>query len=434
MEGELAGERIGNCYLENLIGSGSFSDVYRAFNTDSSRDVACKVLKRNTSEIKREARALLSLRGHSNIVEVYDVGYDNGRHFIEMELCSSSLADRISSVGLPRGEAVDIALQVLAGLEHAHSKRIIHRDIKPENVLLSSSGQVKLCDFGLYRELKQQLKSSWATLTNPGIARSLRNSFESSDVIAGTLAYMAPEQMKGRSDERSDLFSVGTLLYKMLTGDEPLYTYESVGDKGLDDVILKSRNKSPAERFSSARLMALDLRLARLSFDSVDTSPFEWDKPVSRPKKPRQNNPAPVKQQNNEDQYEMRGCCLASMMYVPAAIAMIYGAVQGFGYNAVETLASAGIGAFAGAFSHTLFTALKDRKNLEAGKEATMAVLGAVSGTLAGAGIYGFLPDNFLENFSEYMRVFGCGISGGVSSLVADMIWVEIIRELFYND
>jgi hypothetical protein len=414
MRGDLAGGTFGNCYLENLVGSGAFSDVYEAFDACRCEKVACKVLKKNTSQIQREARALLSLKGHPNIVEVYDVGYDNGRHFIEMELCNGSLADRLGSSFLSSAEAVEIAIQVLSGLEHAHKKRIVHRDIKPENVLFSSSGQVKLCDFGLYKELKQQLKSSWATLTNPGVlAFGLSNSFESSDVVAGTLAYMAPEQMQGRSDERSDLFSVGTMFYRMLKGDEPLYTYESVGDKRLDDIILKSRNKDPGQRFQSAAEMRSAL---------MDT-PAEWDVPAAVPF---------VKQESSAEEAGT-GALVACLSSVPVAAALLYCAAKGFGYDFVETLASAGIGSFAGAYFNVASDSLKFKRygiKMPVEHAEGIGALGAVAGALLGGAVYGILPDSFLDSFSEYVRVIGSGVSAGLAAVVLDS-FILSIRDFF---
>jgi len=415
MRGDLAGGTFGNCYLENLVGSGAFSDVYKAFDACRCEKVACKVLNKNTSQIQREARALLSLKGHPNIVEVYDVGYDQGRHYISMELCSNSLADRLSARNLSKEEAVDVAVQVLSGLEYAHAKGIIHRDIKPENILFDRDGAVKLGDFGLYKELKQRLKSSWATLTNPGVlAVGLSNSFDSSDdVIAGTLAYMAPEQMHGQADERSDLFSVGTMFYRMLKGDEPLYTYESVGDKRLDDIILKSRNKDPGQRFQSAAEMRLAL---------MDT-PAEWDVPATVPF---------VKQESSAEEVDT-GALVACLSSVPIAAALLYCTAKGFGYDFVETLASAGIGSFAGAYFNVASDSLKFKRygiKMPVEHAEGIGTLGAVAGTLLGGAVYGILPDSFLDSFSEYVRVIGSGVSAGLAAVVLDSFILRI-RDFF---
>lgn len=406
MQENLSGQKLGNCYLKALVGRGSFSEVYAAIDTVSCRPVACKVLRKCTAQVKGEAKALLALKGHPHIVDIYSVGYDNGHHFIEMELCKGSLADRLKENRLNCDEAAGIALQVLSGLGYAHDMQILHRDIKPENILFAGDGRVKLCDFGLYKHVKQRMKSSRATWVNPNLhSHGFRNSAESSAAVAGTLAYMAPEQMLGVSDERSDLFSVGTLLYRMIAGDEPLYTYESVGSRRLDDIIIKSRSKNPKSRFQSAEEMQFELRRA-VGSAVVDLS-FEWDSFYSGKKQP-------VKKFFSSWIKDHRDF-FAYLVGVPAFAASFYFSCKGLAVAPFETLASAGIASFFGA------SGLAGKSFIKKGSvdnTAVSALKGAFAGTFLGGGAYGSCPQDFLWNFDDYAAVFGCSAAGLAAGLL----------------
>ena len=409
--------------LTNRIGRGAFSDVYEALSMNNfTQKIACKILIKPNPNAEKEAEAIRKIGSHPNIVEVIDYGKDQGHSYIVMPRYKESLADKLLVIPLDLEKTVDVALDVLCGLEHAHNQGILHRDIKPENILFDEHGRAKLADFGLYQERKKQIRSSWSTITNPNLASSqeLENSIDDVDEdlrgrIIGTIAYMAPEQTRGKADVRSDLFSVGTLIYKMITGDEPLFTYASVGDKRLDDIILKSRNKDPNQRFQSAAEMSAALRALKEN-SSIDTAArLEYNTPVS------------------ENSFPKSGCGFTALFYVPALIITSYLAYKGLASNPVETLAAAGVGASAGALAYISETIAK------LGKEAFSvdngaALFGAAAGTFAGASMYGMIPEDFFANFSEYVRIFGSGTMGALTSLMFFLGVEKLVWKLEQDD
>src|SRR5690242_10254040 len=186
--------------------------VYEAVDTEMGRRIALKELvippnltgqarHERIERFNREARASGKL-SHPNIVTVYGYGEDNGRYYIAMEyLEGSSLRDILQSRGaFSIHEAVEIACQVLSGISHAHAHKVIHRDVKPDNIHILPGGQVKLTDFGIARLTEE------SSLTGEG-------------QVFGTPSYMSPEQIKGHHiDYRSDIFSVGIVLYEMIAG------------------------------------------------------------------------------------------------------------------------------------------------------------------------------------------------------------------------
>ncbi len=192
------------------IGNGGMSDVYKAKCHKLNRYVAIKVLKpefsQDTSFVSKfrvEAQSAAGL-SHPNVVNVYDVGEENGIHYIVMELVEGiTLKKYIEKRGkLPYKEAVSIAIQVANGMEAAHKHHIVHRDIKPQNIIISKEGKVKVTDFG--------------------IAKAATSSTINSSAAMGSVHYMSPEQARGGySDERSDIYSFGITLYEMLTGKVP---------------------------------------------------------------------------------------------------------------------------------------------------------------------------------------------------------------------
>ncbi|MBR3734243.1 MAG: serine/threonine protein kinase, partial [Lachnospiraceae bacterium] len=191
------------------IGTGGMSDVYRAKDHKLSRFVAVKVLKQEFSENKdflqkfrSEAQSAAGLM-HPNIVNVYDVGEENGSHYIVMELVEGITLKKYieKKARLSVREAVSIAIQVAQGIEAAHNNHIIHRDIKPQNVIISMDGKVKVTDFG--------------------IAKAATSNTITSNVM-GSVHYTSPEQVRGGfSDEKSDIYSLGITLFEMLTGRVP---------------------------------------------------------------------------------------------------------------------------------------------------------------------------------------------------------------------
>jgi len=214
-----AGTRLGPYELLNRIGSGGMGDVYRARDTRLDRTVAIKIMagKHSTDpgakeRFKREARNISSL-AHPHICTLLDVGSDADCDFLVMEyLEGETLAQRLSRGALPIDEALEIAIDVGDALDKAHRLGVVHRDLKPGNVMLTASG-AKLLDFGLAKEIRPapvETDGEAATdITDPGI-------------VMGTTAYMSPEQTRGvQVDERSDVWSLGVVLYEMVTGRRP---------------------------------------------------------------------------------------------------------------------------------------------------------------------------------------------------------------------
>jgi len=255
------------------IGGGGMADVYLCEDLTLGRRVALKVLLSRflddpnfVERFRREAKAAAGLN-HANLVSIYDWGEVHGTYFIVMEYVEGeTLKDLVRRQGrLGGGEAVRITLQLLAALEFAHRTGIVHRDVKPQNVMLDRDGNVKVTDFG--------------------IARAADSGMTEAGSILGTAQYLAPEQAKGqRVDERSDLYSVGIVLYEMLTGTVPFkgdtavtvalkHVNEMASEPAqlvpglpyaLNQIVLKAIAKSPDDRYQTAAQFARDLRSAQV--------------------------------------------------------------------------------------------------------------------------------------------------------------------------
>ncbi len=203
-------QTIDRYHILGRIASGGQGAIYRAWDPSNGQVVALKTLlpggAANSDGIERFRREaeLTAEVDHPNVIRILDNGRDQDSHFIVMEFLPISVADLIRSVGqLPIGRTVDICRQVALGLEAANDHGIIHRDIKPSNLLIAPDGAVKVTDFGLARS------SNLPTMTSPG-------------AVMGTASYMSPEQVRGhRVDTRTDIYSLGVVLYEMLTGSAP---------------------------------------------------------------------------------------------------------------------------------------------------------------------------------------------------------------------
>jgi tRNA A-37 threonylcarbamoyl transferase component Bud32 len=299
----MIGELIDGRYeIEDLVGTGGMSSVYRARDTVLGRRVAIKILHEHHSSddeyverFRREARAIARLN-HPNIVTIIDRGEFEGRQFIVFEhVPGDNLKDLLRRQGpLPVADAVAIAHQVARGLAFAHEHGIVHRDVKPQNVILDETGSPKVTDFGIARSLDPK-----EGLTDSG-------------TLLGTSDYMAPEQARGmRVDERSDQYSLGVLLYELLTGEVP-YPAEtfmaaamrhvndpvpSVRERrpdvplDVDAVVARAMAKDPGERFSSTAAMAAALEAALAGTDGetgvLPVTPSARRRP-SRPARRRQ--------------------------------------------------------------------------------------------------------------------------------------------------
>ncbi|MDQ0299085.1 serine/threonine-protein kinase [Salibacterium salarium] len=281
---ELIGKRINERYdIHEVIGGGGMAHVYRGEDVILERPVAVKVLQPqyNTDEefirrFHREAQAATSL-AHPNIVNIYDVGEEENLYYIVMEhIDGYTLKEKIHQKGpLPLEQAVDMMEQILGAISHAHANDIVHRDMKPHNILLNSDGNAKVTDFGIARA------ATAATITH-------------TNSVMGSVHYMSPEQAKGGViTTKSDIYSLGVVLYEMITGTLP-YTGDSAVSialkhlqepipnpskqrpglpQSLENVIVKATAKNPEDRYDSVAEMHQDLHTS-LSQERRNEPPF----------------------------------------------------------------------------------------------------------------------------------------------------------------
>jgi eukaryotic-like serine/threonine-protein kinase len=272
--GVLTGTVLSGRYrLESKLGSGGMSTVYLARDETLERWVAAKVLHREISDqpdqierFRREARAVAQV-SHPNVVAVIDAGEDGGRPYIVFEYVDGQTLKQCIDEhdrGLPLDEATAYAIEVGRGLAAAHARRLIHRDVKPQNVLIDADGRAKVTDFGIARELEQD-----------GLTKTGR--------VLGTTDYVSPEQAMGQPvDARSDIYSLGILLWEMLTGEVPFKADNLVGvamkhvnekvpdvqkrrrdaSSALAAVVERATEKKPEKRYQDMNAMLADLESA----------------------------------------------------------------------------------------------------------------------------------------------------------------------------
>jgi len=278
------GDSIGPYRIRKPIGRGGMGEVYLAEHTTLSREVALKILPEHflddaqrVQRFRQEARAVLALN-HPNVVTVYDIGEAEGVHFISTEFVEGqTLRERMAHARLTVSEAIEIAAQVAGAIAYAHEKGVIHRDIKPENIMLRPDGYVKVLDFGIAKLTERQTK----TTADPNEAQTRMKVETSPGMVMGTAHYMSPEQARGKKvDERTDTWSLGAVLYEMLTGRPP-FEGETPSDiiglilqrdpaplsalmpdapPELERIVSKALDKSQDERYQTAKDLLADLR------------------------------------------------------------------------------------------------------------------------------------------------------------------------------
>ena len=290
----LVGKRLGHYDVLALVGAGGMGEVYRARDSVLKREVAVKVLPSSFAanperlwRFKREARAASALN-HPNIVTIHEISEGENCHFIVSELVEGqTLRQKVAGGRMVLGEALDVAIKVASALDAAHRAGIVHRDIKPENVMVRTDGLVKVLDFGLAKltegpihTIPSDALSPPPTQTRPGM-------------ILGTVHYMSPEQARGQEvDERSDLFSLGVMLYEMLAGRRPfegptpsdvvaaILTTEpeevtEINSKvapQLERIVRRCLEKKPELRFQSASDLAFALEALAGSTGAAGTA------------------------------------------------------------------------------------------------------------------------------------------------------------------
>ncbi|MBR5535930.1 MAG: Stk1 family PASTA domain-containing Ser/Thr kinase [Clostridia bacterium] len=333
----MTGTVLGNRYeLLEKVGVGGMAVVYKAMDRLLNRNVAVKLLRSefqgNEEFIRRfniESQAAASL-SHPNIVSIYDVGQSEGRQYIVMEYIEGKtlkeyIAEKKGNIYWK--EATDIAMQICSALEHAHSKHIIHRDIKPQNIMINTENVIKVTDFGIARA------ASGGTMTMEAM---------------GSAHYLSPEQARGGyTDQRSDIYSFGVLLYELYTGKLPFDGETTVAvamqhmqlepvhpsilredlPKSIECIILKAMSKEQRLRYESAGLMLNDIKRAYTDPDSLVEIEDEEDKfgtkkitPIVNITMPTDNSGKTVVRRNEEDRIKKKKSNKKDVVAVVAAV------------------------------------------------------------------------------------------------------------------
>src|SRR6266571_3972176 len=271
----ISGTKLGPYEIQSPLGAGGMGEVYRARDTRLDRSVAIKILPEHLSNdpvrkqrFEREAKTISSLN-HPNICTLHDIGHQDGMDYLVMECVEGeTLAKRLEKGALPLEQVLKFGAQIADALDKAHRSGVIHRDLKPGNIMLTTTG-AKLLDFGLTKPAAPL--SSAATLT---AAVTQDSPVTEQGTIVGTFQYMSPEQIEGKElDGRSDIFSLGAVLYEMLTGQRafpgksqlsvasailekepaPISAVKPTTPAALDRALRRCLAKDPEERWQTAR-------------------------------------------------------------------------------------------------------------------------------------------------------------------------------------
>lgn len=293
------GDQIGRFEIIGALGSGGMGEVYRARDPQLMRDVAIKVLPAAFSDdpnrrrrFEREARAAAALN-HPNIIAVHDVGVQGSIAFIVTELLEGeTIGQRLNDGPVPPREAVEYATQIASGLAAGHDRGIVHRDIKPDNLFVTNDRRIKILDFGLAKVIDPDVTDDpAATMTIDGLPLGR---------IRGTAAYMSPEQASGlHTDHRSDIFSLGVVLYEMLAGRAPFrrqttattlaailhddpagLMLSATSPPALERIVRHCLEKAPEHRFQNVRDLIFDLR--SVAEATADSTTKRSRRPVTR--------------------------------------------------------------------------------------------------------------------------------------------------------
>jgi serine/threonine protein kinase len=294
----MIGRTLKHYAIESLLGQGGMGVVYLAKDTRLQRPVALKVLKPDlVSNADRRKRFLLEARSaaalsHPAIAQIYDIDEDAGTMFISMEYVDGKTVSQLITNGeLDLMGSVEIALQVAEGLARAHQQKIIHRDIKSDNIKVTRDGHAKLLDFGLAKLLESYPEDA-GDLPNISRTLTMEQAHTLAGAVMGTINYMSPEQARGKSlSPASDVFSLGIVLYEMVTGERPfkgetpLDTMHAIAFEEPKPVTIIRRNmppqlhriisrclrKRPEDRYPDAHALAVDLKHLKHDLETVVT-------------------------------------------------------------------------------------------------------------------------------------------------------------------
>lgn len=333
MDSNIGRKLDGRYEITELIGVGGMADVYKAVDVMENRTVAVKILKdefSNSEEFLRRFRnesKAIALLSHPNIVKIYDVGFTDEIQFIVMEYIDGiTLKEFIDQQGVLRWkDALHFITQILRALQHAHDKGIVHRDIKPQNIMLFSDGTIKVMDFGIARFARIDGKTL-------------------SDKTIGSVHYISPEQARGdMTDERSDIYSVGVMLYEMLTGKKPFdgdnpvaialkhMEEEAVSPRdimpsipeALEEIVIHAMEREPAKRYQSAAEMIKDIDRFKVDQSVVFGYRNSINSRTVSFAQEQENDQDDEYYENNEEDENKRSYVVPILMAVTVAVVII---------------------------------------------------------------------------------------------------------------